>query len=57
MPVMEYGDEWKEHRRVFSKYFRSAAVPSYHPRIRKERTKLLQSFLNSPDEFYVHIRL
>ena len=54
---MAYGEIWKAHRAMFTKYFRPQAVSRYHPRMRKELDRFLQALLDSPDEFYHHIHL
>ncbi|EKM55877.1 uncharacterized protein PHACADRAFT_209389 [Phanerochaete carnosa HHB-10118-sp] len=30
--LMQYGDYWREHRRLFHQHFRPLAVPQYHPK-------------------------
>lgn len=57
LTVMKYGQEWKEHRRMFTKYFRPGAIPRYHSRIRVEAGRFLLSILDSPNDYYSHIRL
>lgn len=53
---MRYGDNWRDHRRVFHQHFRPKAVSCYHPRAKREVTQLLHILLESPDGFLGHLR-
>ncbi|EKM54598.1 uncharacterized protein PHACADRAFT_96498 [Phanerochaete carnosa HHB-10118-sp] len=53
---MKYGDVWKEHRRLLHQYFRPLTVPQYHSSQAKNIHRLLQSLLDSPEEFVEHIQ-
>ncbi|EKM55870.1 uncharacterized protein PHACADRAFT_144742 [Phanerochaete carnosa HHB-10118-sp] len=53
---MEYGDAWRQRRRLFHQHFRPLAVPQYHSSQAKAVLNLLQSLLNSPEGFLEHIR-
>ncbi|RDB18414.1 hypothetical protein Hypma_000390 [Hypsizygus marmoreus] len=46
---MEYGDEWREHRRIFHQSFYPAAVKRFRPRILKNTHTFLRYVLNKPD--------
>ena len=54
---MEYGDYWRQHRRLFHQHFRPVAVPQYHSRQAKGVRRLLRSLLDTPEDFLKHIRL
>jgi len=54
--LMEYGDNWREQRRLFHQELRLSAVSQYHPRQTKAIRRLLQSLLDSPEGFMEHIR-
>ena len=56
LSLMNYGQEWREHRRMFQQYFRPMALFQYHSRMTKEVYHLLQLLLDTPDAFQKHIR-
>ncbi|EKM55881.1 uncharacterized protein PHACADRAFT_256813 [Phanerochaete carnosa HHB-10118-sp] len=51
-----YDDYWREHRRLFHQHFRPMAVPQYHPKQTKAVRRLLPLLLDTPGDFYRHIR-
>ncbi|EKM55885.1 uncharacterized protein PHACADRAFT_209397 [Phanerochaete carnosa HHB-10118-sp] len=56
--MMQYGDYWRDHRRLFHQHFRPLAVPQYHPKRAKAVHRLLQLLLDSRtgDDFVHHVR-
>lgn len=54
--LMEYGDKWRAHRRMFHQQFTSSVLPRYHPILKKEVHELLRLLADSPDNFARHIR-
>nr|BAL05113.1 cytochrome P450 [Phanerodontia chrysosporium] len=53
---LEYGDRWRQHRRLFHQHFRPLAVSQYHPRQVKGVRVLLRALSESPEDFQRHIR-
>ena len=53
---IEYGDSWRDHRRLFHQHFRPKAVPLYHPKITQEVRKLLRFLDDAPGAFAKHFR-
>ncbi|TBU24926.1 cytochrome P450, partial [Dichomitus squalens] len=53
---MDYGDDWRERRRVFHQFFHSNASVGYRPRELKVARELLSRLLESPDDFMTHLR-
>ncbi|GJE88567.1 cytochrome P450 [Phanerochaete sordida] len=51
-----YGDEWREHRRLFHQYFSGSAIENYHPKILKEARKVLTR-LHTSDDFMKTFRV
>ncbi|EKM55876.1 uncharacterized protein PHACADRAFT_256800 [Phanerochaete carnosa HHB-10118-sp] len=54
--MMPYGDEWKEHRRLFHQHFRPGSVSQFHPKQSKAVRRLLNLLLDSRDDFLPHVR-
>ncbi|EKM55816.1 uncharacterized protein PHACADRAFT_256701 [Phanerochaete carnosa HHB-10118-sp] len=44
-----YGDDWREHHRLFHHCFHSRATQNYHPKMSKEARKLLHRLLATDD--------
>lgn len=53
-----YGDDWREHRRLFHQYFNANAVHGYHPKMMREARELLGRLLVSSDgDFMKNLRV
>ncbi|EKM58533.1 uncharacterized protein PHACADRAFT_252949 [Phanerochaete carnosa HHB-10118-sp] len=44
-----YGDDWREHRRIFHQHYHGQVVENYHPRMAKEARKLTIRLLTTHD--------
>ncbi|KAJ8695766.1 hypothetical protein PTI98_005695 [Pleurotus ostreatus] len=54
--AMEYGESWKQHRRLFQREFHPNAVTAlFQPQVLKHTSGLLTRLLESPDDFMEHI--
>ncbi|PCH39679.1 cytochrome P450 [Wolfiporia cocos MD-104 SS10] len=54
---MEYGERWKKHRKwAQSAYNDKVTLRTYRPVQTREVYALLSNFLNTPDEFHMHIK-
>ena len=56
MALMPYGLWWRKHRRVFHEYFHRDAVTKYQPIQKQEVQAFLRRLLDTPDNFFHHIR-
>ncbi|KAH6891777.1 cytochrome P450 [Coprinopsis sp. MPI-PUGE-AT-0042] len=54
---MEYGDEWKERRSMFTRVFHPAKTYVHRPAIQEGVQKLLQQLVDHPKSFMEHVRL
>ncbi|EKM55886.1 uncharacterized protein PHACADRAFT_121872 [Phanerochaete carnosa HHB-10118-sp] len=54
--MMPYGENWRNHRRLFHQHFRPQAINLYHDQILKGARILIQLLLESPDDFLGHVR-
>lgn len=55
-PLLSYGSEWKQHRRMFQETFSKSVMPSY-AKVQTEKVHLmLELFLRSPKEFEQHCK-
>lgn len=57
MPVLQYGDEWREQRKLAHVALSPAAVKNYHSIQEDHAVKLSKQLLDSPLEFFDHARL
>ncbi|KAF4567124.1 hypothetical protein EYR36_010741 [Pleurotus pulmonarius] len=54
--TMEYGELWKQHRKLFQREFHPNAVTAlFQPQVLKHTSGLLTRLLESPDDFMEHI--
>lgn len=51
LPMMVYGQAWKERRRLFQKYFSNRNLSVYQATQRKFVHKILPGLLEKPKEF------
>ncbi|GLB38676.1 putative cytochrome P450 family protein [Lyophyllum shimeji] len=54
--LMDYGDYWRQHRRLMHQSFHPAAVTSFRPQELKAAHGLLRRLLDDPEGFLDHIR-
>ncbi|KIP12382.1 hypothetical protein PHLGIDRAFT_62333 [Phlebiopsis gigantea 11061_1 CR5-6] len=52
----QYGDGWRDRRRMFHQQFHPGAVHKYHHISSREAKKLLYRILNNPENFFAYIR-
>lgn len=55
--TMKYGEEWKEHRRMFDSRFKESQVSSYWPIIKETTHTLLKDLSDTPDNLHEHLQL
>ncbi|GJE96530.1 cytochrome P450 [Phanerochaete sordida] len=53
---LDYGERWKEHRRLFHQNFRPSAIPQYHAKQAKAARRLLRFIVDSPERLVEHLR-
>ena len=53
---MEYGDKFKRHRRYLQQFFHKQRLPEHYGLQVKEAQRLLNDFLDDPDNFSAHIK-
>lgn len=53
---MDYGDEWREHRRMFHQHFNAQAITKYGPEFPRAVQETLLRLLEHPDDFMEHLR-
>ena len=56
MALMPYGLWWRKHRRLFHEYFHRDAVTKYQPIQKQEVQAFLRRLLDTPENFFHHIR-
>ncbi|PPQ97018.1 hypothetical protein CVT26_001123 [Gymnopilus dilepis] len=52
--LLPYGNEWRMHRKLYQKHFRSEAIPDYHPLLLAKVRDLLRGLLITPERFGDH---
>ena len=55
--LLPYGPQWRAHRKLAQAGFSAAAVKKYHSTLEDIAAMLNKSLLDSPQEYYAHIRL
>ncbi|KZV94618.1 cytochrome P450 [Exidia glandulosa HHB12029] len=50
------GDRWRAHRRILHHYLHESMAQNYRPIHARAVVQLLQAFLDTPEDFYQHIR-
>ncbi|KAH6917898.1 cytochrome P450 98A3 [Coprinopsis sp. MPI-PUGE-AT-0042] len=53
---MQYGADWRNHRRAFHQYLNHNVVHNYHPIQEQEVTEFLRSLASAPKDFLQHTR-
>ena len=57
MPLLPYGDEWRAQRKLAHHALSPSAVKRYHA-VQEDLAALLgQQLLNTPEDFFSHVRL
>ena len=55
-PLLSYGDEWRQHRRLYQETFSKSVMPSY-AQVQTEKVHiLLELLLRSPTKFAEHCK-
>ncbi|KIJ66911.1 hypothetical protein HYDPIDRAFT_85366 [Hydnomerulius pinastri MD-312] len=54
---LQYGEEWRLHRRIFHQSFRAEAARDYLPNQMRKARQLLMGVYKSPDRYQRHIEL
>ncbi|KAF9223710.1 cytochrome P450 [Gyrodon lividus] len=54
---LQYGEEWRLHRRIFHQSFRADAARDYLPNQVRKARQLLMAIYKSPDRYQRHIEL
>jgi cytochrome P450 len=54
--ILPYGEGWRRHRRTFHQYFNKIVVSKYMPIQRREVHAFLRRLLDTPDNFFQHVR-
>jgi cytochrome P450 len=57
LPVTEYGERWREGRKIADRSLRPGAISLYHQRIEEKTRAFLGQILASPADFRGHIEL
>ena len=55
--MMNYGEQWKRHRKLFHQHFNQNAVDKYQHIQMRESRALLRRIRTNPDQFMDHIRM
>ena len=55
--AFEYGERWRNHRRLFHQFFNIGAMGRYDEDQRKMASRLLKNLNDDPADFHHHIRL
>ena len=53
--LMNYGAEWRQHRRAFHQHMNSEVVSQYQPIQHKATRQMLRSVLHSPKDIGAHL--
>ncbi|KAK7461271.1 hypothetical protein VKT23_008447 [Stygiomarasmius scandens] len=57
MPLLPYGKEWREHRKLAHVALSPTAVKKYHIVQEDLAALMMKDFLNEPQDFFSHVRL
>ena len=57
LPVTEYGERWREGRKIAERSLRPAAMSPFHQRMEETTRWFLSQLLVSPADFRSHIEL
>ncbi|KIJ13396.1 hypothetical protein PAXINDRAFT_170472 [Paxillus involutus ATCC 200175] len=55
--MLQYGEEWRLHRRIFHQSFRAEAARNYLPNQTRKARQLLMGIYESPDRYQRHVEL
>lgn len=56
LAFIRYGDDWRRRRRIFQQTFKKNASLKYHPIQTRKIHKMLQSLLETPEDFIMHYK-
>lgn len=56
MGLSPYGDAWRRHRRIFHNLLNAGAIKKYHHIQTRSNTAFLRALLDTPEDFWFHIR-
>lgn len=54
--LMQYGPEWRKHRRPFHQLVNGSVLPKSYPIFNEEILVLLRKLRDSPEDFKSHIQ-
>lgn len=54
---MGYGDDWRDHRKMFHEHFNAHAIMKYGPEFPRAMQATLLRLLEHPNDFMQHLRL
>lgn len=54
--MQQYGDKWREHRRIIHQQFHIGSLAKYHTVLSEESRKLLRRLLQAPERFIEHTK-
>ncbi|KIP12381.1 hypothetical protein PHLGIDRAFT_124262 [Phlebiopsis gigantea 11061_1 CR5-6] len=54
--MQQYGDKWREHRRIVHQQFHIGSLAKYHTVLSDESRKLLRRLLQTPERFIEHTK-
>jgi hypothetical protein len=57
LPVTEYGERWREGRKIADRSLRPGAISPFYQRIEEKTRAFLRQILASPADFRGHIEL
>lgn len=53
---LQYGEEWRKHRRMIQQYFNTRAIIAYRPQQEHEVNSLLEDLRRDPKDFRRHVK-
>lgn len=53
---MNYGEEWRAHRRLAVKGFDAQVIPKFHLAFTRNAHRLLRRLQESPETWHEHVR-
>ncbi|KZT23364.1 cytochrome P450 [Neolentinus lepideus HHB14362 ss-1] len=56
LPIMDYGEKFKRHRRYLEEYFRKRRLPDYHATQMREVHRTLYDMLEDPENYQIHFK-
>ncbi|EPQ52446.1 cytochrome P450 [Gloeophyllum trabeum ATCC 11539] len=56
LPIMDYGEKFKRHRRYLEEYFRKRRLPNYYATQTREVHRTLFDMLEDPENYQIHFK-